>query len=276
VSGTGKTSLTLALGVSFAAADSRTLLIDCDLVGGGLTSRANAIVKRKIGRVLQREGLLTDEQLEEAMRLASGSRRRLGEILVELGHLKAEELDSALVAQQKGSVGLLDAINGEALSECVAATGIQGLSVLPLGGARAQHASKVTPAALRRVLAEARKHYDTILIDTGPAPGSLEASVVAAEVDGVILCVSRGEQRPLAEQCVAHLQSVGARVAGVVFNRAETTDVSGVYGKSSGRGSAPAVGGVPARGTAAESARFGPMAQAVTYGSGGDAGEKNT
>src|SRR5204863_9112175 len=39
--GDGKTSLTLALGLSFAASGSRTLLIDCDLVGAGLTSRLN-------------------------------------------------------------------------------------------------------------------------------------------------------------------------------------------------------------------------------------------
>jgi Mrp family chromosome partitioning ATPase len=263
VSGTGKTSLTLALGVSFAAADARTLLIDCDLIGGGLTSRANAIVKRKIGRILQREGLLTDKQLDEALKLASGSRRRLGEILVELGHLKEADLDSALVTQQKGSVGLLDAINGEDLDECIAETGIPGLSILPLGGATGQHASKVSPQALRRVLAEARKRYDTILIDTGPVPGSLEAAVVAAEVDGVILCVSRGEQRPLAEKCVQHLLTIGAKVAGVVFNRAKTQDMS-VYGTAV-RTSMPAAGGSSPAAATAESARLGPMARAVTY-----------
>src|SRR5207237_1562321 len=37
--GDGKTSLTLALGLSFAASGSRTLLIDCDLVGARLTAR---------------------------------------------------------------------------------------------------------------------------------------------------------------------------------------------------------------------------------------------
>src|SRR6202041_3456826 len=39
--GDGKTSLTLALGLSYAACGTRTLLIDCDLVGAGLTSRMN-------------------------------------------------------------------------------------------------------------------------------------------------------------------------------------------------------------------------------------------
>ena len=39
--GDGKTSLTLALGLSFAASGSRTLLIDGDLVGAGLSTRLN-------------------------------------------------------------------------------------------------------------------------------------------------------------------------------------------------------------------------------------------
>ncbi|HZZ42262.1 MAG TPA: hypothetical protein VFE58_04950 [Tepidisphaeraceae bacterium] len=268
VAGTGKTSLTLALGVSFAAADSKTLLIDCDLIGGGLTSRANAIVKRKIGRILQREGLLTDRQLDEALKLASGSRRRLGEILLELGYLKESDLDSALVTQQKGNVGLLDAINGENLDDCVSESGIPGLHILPLGSATSQHASKVTPQALRRLLAEARKRYDTILIDSGPVPGSLEASVAATEVDGVILCVSRGEQRPLADKAIKHLVSLGAKVAGVVFNRAKTTDMT-LYGTAVRTSMSPT--SVPQQG--ADSARFGPMAQAVTYSGSANAEE---
>src|SRR6202042_458866 len=40
-SGDGKTSLTLALGLSYAACGARTLLIDCDLIAAGLTHRLN-------------------------------------------------------------------------------------------------------------------------------------------------------------------------------------------------------------------------------------------
>src|SRR5206468_10388453 len=39
--GDGKTSLTLALGLSYAACGARTLLIDCDLTGAGLSHRLN-------------------------------------------------------------------------------------------------------------------------------------------------------------------------------------------------------------------------------------------
>jgi len=260
VSGTGKTSLTLALGVSFAAADSKTLLIDCDIIGGGLTARANAIVKRKIGKILQKEGVITAKQLDEALKLASGKRARLGEILMELGYVTENDVNSALVQQQKASVGLLDVIGGESLDECVAETGIPNLWVLPLGSAKAQHASKLSPLAMRRVVQECRKRFDTILIDTGPVPGSLEASVVAAQVDGVILCVSRGEQRPLAEKSVDHLLSIGAKVAGVVFNRARSEDMT-IYSTTL-RTSLPQDNG-KGGGEAAKSSRFGPMARAV-------------
>ena len=40
VAGRGKTTLTHALGVSFAHANARTLLIDCDMIGGGLSARS--------------------------------------------------------------------------------------------------------------------------------------------------------------------------------------------------------------------------------------------
>jgi len=44
------------------------------------------------------------------------------------------------------------------------------------------------------VLEQARKRFDVILVDTGPVPGSIESSVAASQVDGVVLCVSRGQQ----------------------------------------------------------------------------------
>jgi len=70
-----------------------------------------------------------------------------------------------------------------------------------------------------------------VLIDTGPVPGSLEASVVASQVDEVILTVARGEQRTLAEKSANHLSALGARIAGIVFNRARNEDVD-LYGSS--------------------------------------------
>jgi Mrp family chromosome partitioning ATPase len=221
----GKTSLALALGVSFASSGSKTLLVDCDVIGGGLTLRVDTIIRRKIGQVLQREELVTQQQVDEALQIAQESNRRLGETLIELGYLTQEDLNQALTLQEQTPVGLIDALEGEPLEECVAATGIRSMDILPVGGAETYDVCRVSPTAVRRLLEEARGQYDVVVIDTGPVPGSLEASHICAEADGVIMVVARGEQRKQAEKSVNHLYSIGARVLGLVFNRAEGTDV---------------------------------------------------
>ena len=224
-SGTGKTSLTLGLGVSFASSGAKTLMIDCDVMGGGLTQRVDAIVRRKIGRILQGQGLLTNQQLESALRLARNSQRRLGEVLVELGYLEADDVRRALVLQEQMPLGLLEALGGENVDDCIAETGIQGLHILPLGNAVPSDMSRVSPDAMRRLLQQVMERFDTILIDTGPVPGSVEASALASVVDAMIMVVSRGESRPLAERSIAYLRSIGAPIAGLVFNRAQTDDM---------------------------------------------------
>jgi hypothetical protein len=47
---------------------------------------------------------------------------------------------------------------------------------------------------------------------------------VAVAVDGVVLCVPRGQQRQMLDRALAHLHAIGAKLAGVVFNRAEAYD----------------------------------------------------
>lgn len=208
--GDGKTSLTLALGLSFAASGSRTLLIDCDLVGAGLTAR----------------------------------------------------LDMA------GPDGVLEAMANRELLPYCRTTDIADLSMLPVGHAQAHHAGMFSPQALRRLLNEAKKHFEIILIDSGPVLGSIEATPVCAAADGVILTVSRGQQRPLVEKAIQHLHSIGARFAGVVFNRAQARDfarsISGISLRSIARQhqTGGATNGNGHRRTE-EVKAFGPVARAV-------------
>jgi len=164
--GDGKTSLTLALGLSFAASGSRTLMIDGYLVGGGLTTRL------------------------------------------------------AITADH----GVLEAMASRDIMPFVHATDVTDLSLLPVGHAMGGYTGSIAPAAVRRLVVEARNHFDVIIIDTGPILGSIEASPMAVAADGVIVCVSRGQQRQLVERAIAHLQAIGAKLAGVVFNRAQARD----------------------------------------------------
>ncbi len=222
--GTGKTSLTLALGLSFAASDSRTLLIDCDLVGGGLTRRVAAVVRRRIGHLLQKHGLVTPQQIEEALHVAQERQIRLGEALIELGYIQAEALDRVLNLQEQSLLGVMDACNGEPFDHCIAETGVKNLCILPTGTAMARHAASLSPGAVSRLVAQARAKFDIVLIDTGPILGSLEASVVAGTVDGTVLIVSRGDHRAVCDKSVEYLQSIRANLLGIVFNRAEVHD----------------------------------------------------
>jgi Mrp family chromosome partitioning ATPase len=231
--GDGKTSLTMALALSYAASGKSTLLIDCDIVGAGLTRRVNAIIRRRIGQILIRENLLTAAELREALSAAQRTGRKLGEVLVDEGFVDGEQLEKALKTQGETSVGLLDVMRGEVLEDCVAETGTPRLWILPVGSALAEHGATISPEGFRSVLDQARKRFDVILVDTGPVPGAIESSVAASQVDGVVLTVSRGEQGPLVKRAAEHLRDIGGRALGVVFNRATPEDFSSSYSSMS-------------------------------------------
>ncbi len=68
------------------------------------------------------------------------------------------------------------------------------------------------------------------------------------------LTVSRGQQRPLVERTIQHLNHIKANLAGIVFNRAQTAD----FDRS--------ISGLSLRSTAAghgHNSRLGPVARAV-------------
>jgi Mrp family chromosome partitioning ATPase len=137
--------------------------------------------------------------------------------------------------------------------------------------AQLHHAGIFSPQSVRRLVNEAKKHFEIILIDTGPILGSIEATPVAAASDGVILTVARGQQRPLVEKALAHLNSIGARVAGVVFNRAQSRDfeqsISGISMRSASRSTNG--NGASRAGQQKDSGQFGPVARAVATSTGG-------
>jgi hypothetical protein len=233
------------------------------------------MMRRKIGHLLLREGLVSAEQLERALLQARGDGRRLGEVCVELGFVRPRDLQRVLESQEGEHLGVLEALAGESLEDCVAETGFPGLSILPLGAASARHCASISPAALRRLLKLARARYDTVLIDTGPVPGSLEASVAVPQADGVILVVSKGEHRPTVARTVEYLRTIAANPVGVVFNRASLKEVaynastlhrsSAAFGGSSGPAGASSSGmGLKMNvEQSRRSGRLGPMAQAV-------------
>ncbi len=268
--GTGKTSLTFALGLSFAHCGMRTLLIDGDIVGAGLTTRSEARIHPKLGQILLHQGAISAAQLDEALALAASTGRKLGETLVAMGLLRREQIDEGLSGQRHTLLGLLDVLAGQAvLDQCVKNIGLPDLDILPVGAAQAHQAATLSPRSLQNLIEQAKGQYDVILFDTGPILGSLEASLISAHVDGVVLTVSRGEQRPMAERAADHLWSIGANLSGLVFNRADGQDVTrSSYGSMQSRrmgdslASAALATGAPPSGA---TRLLGPIATAVAY-----------
>jgi polysaccharide biosynthesis transport protein len=154
-------------------------------------------------------------------------------VLVDLGYVSVADITKALGPESQKCMGLGAALAGGELSECMMPAGIENLHVMPLGSAEARHAGTVSPTALRRLVEAARQQFDVVLIDTGPFLGSLEAAAVASVSDGVVLVVSRGEQRLLAERCIRQLNAIGAALCGMVFNRARPQDVTAASYSSS-------------------------------------------
>jgi hypothetical protein len=246
--------------------------VDADFVSGGLTNRLQAVVRRDLATVLQRTGLVSETQIHHAMRVAAqntgpggSGHRSLGEVCVDLGYLTTAELDAALARQASDTVGILNALTGEPLQACVATTGIRNLSVLPLGSATSAHSAKICSQALRQVLEAARQQYDTIIIDTRSILGSLEASIVASAVDGMVLTVARGEQRSHFRDALHRLKSLCCPVAGVVFNQALPEDLPSIARLNRHRsdGGSSSDGGDPSMEPAGRLATLGPLPRAT-------------
>ena len=234
--GAGKTSLCLALGVSYAAAGYKTLLIDFDLVGSGLSRRTGLTAHRRLGEILLERELLNRAALDAALKSQEdkSTNLRLGEICLQKGMFGTTELDSALNEQQARKLGVLDAIDGTSLDSCTVSTTTANLRLLTVGDAQGAHSGQLSPEAFADLIDAAKALYEVVIVDTGPLPGSLEASVSLPAVDGTIVVVARGQHRGRTAACCAKLLSLGASMVGVVFNRADEVD-AGLHSQYSQR-----------------------------------------
>jgi Mrp family chromosome partitioning ATPase len=166
--GDGKTSMIIALGMSFAESGSRTLLVDLDLIGRGLS--------------------------------------------LHFGYPAAPSLADA-------------ASRGDDLEELIHSTSFERLSILPAGLGDDLRISRLSPEVIRKLTESLREHYDTILIDSGPILGSIEAGLLAPAVDGVMMIVGRNQLRPLVRRAVDQIHAVGGQVVATIFNRASIQEL---------------------------------------------------
>lgn len=224
-SGAGKTSFALSLGISFATAGTRTLIIDGDVVGTGLTRRTRASGRRKLGHVLRTYEVITEEESKHALQVARQTGRPIGHALIELGYISETDLEDGLAMQKDVGLGLADALNGEHVENCLADIGIPGLTILPASRRTVANSHSMSPVAFRKLLDELRPMFDIILVDSGPVPGLSDAMIMCMCADGVIMMASRGDSESDVQRALKHLNELSVPVVGLVFNRADAMDL---------------------------------------------------
>lgn len=281
--GTGKTTVCLALGLSFAQSGARTLLVDADLHGRGLTWRiaqglithCTSLIAGDVASRVLPGAVSTDEAclrllghiapidparpdadaaalvalLESMLEKFGPEAARRSGLLAEL--FAADELLSRGDARTALTAALERATqNGQGtdlpetcmpppehlevdpltpladmgpLEQYLFPTGVEALRFLPLRGLEAGANLSVT--SISSLLRRLRGEFDVVLVDTGPVMGAVETPLFATHVDGVTLVVSPEDHRPDAEAALVRLRQLGARVDGVVFNRASSREV---------------------------------------------------
>ena len=106
------------------------------------------------------------------------------------------------------------------LDRAVIHTDIPNLDVLPSGSPFPQSGRAAGGGPhMTELMAELRKRYDRILIDSPPITAVTDASVLSNMVDGVVLVIRAGETpREMVRNGLTQLQTVGAHILGAVLN----------------------------------------------------------
>ncbi len=149
-----------------------------------------------------------------ALTLAQGGSRTL---LID-GDLRRPQLHRAFaLVQEPGLTDVL--INKASVREAVRPDVAPNLDVLPAGATPPNPSELLGSDVMHRVLAELRRDYTYILMDTPPSLPVTDAIVLATAADATILVMRSGEtEEASAQRAVDQLRRVRARIAGAVLN----------------------------------------------------------
>lgn len=149
-----------------------------------------------------------------ALALAQGGSR----VLLLDGDLRRPQQHTAFRLAQEP--GLTDVLVGRATArEAVRPDVIPRLDVLPSGAAPPNPSELLGSDPMRRLVAELRREYDYVIMDTPPILAVTDATVVATIADATILVMRSGEtEEGAAQRAAEQLRRVRARIAGAVLN----------------------------------------------------------
>ncbi len=126
-------------------------------------------------------------------------------------------------------VGLSEVLGGEvSLQQAIVRLDPAGLNLLPGGRAREDVAEMLSGPTFARVITEARRMFDYIIIDAPPMGIFTDANVLISRADAALLVVRAGKTR------YSHIDKLleqlpRERVLGVILNRGDQPDDTSSY-----------------------------------------------
>ncbi|GIW96910.1 MAG: capsular polysaccharide biosynthesis protein [Pirellulaceae bacterium] len=120
----------------------------------------------------------------------------------------------------EGSVGMAQVVAGKVeIEDATFTSNVANLAIMPGGKRPSNPAELLSSTRFRDLLDMLREKYDIIIVDTPPLLAVSDPGAVAAVVDGVVMTMRlRRNVKPLATRAVRLLESVDARLLGVVVN----------------------------------------------------------
>jgi len=119
-----------------------------------------------------------------------------------------------------GRVGLTNVLSGDMpAEELIQPTSVPNLHFLPSGKLSRSMVGLLDSHRIRELVKNLKARYDYVFFDSPPLMGVSDASILASEVDGVLLVVQyRKYPRVVSSRAKRILEGVGANVLGVVLN----------------------------------------------------------
>ena len=133
---------------------------------------------------------------------------------------------SAILLGEQFDVGLADVLTGKAdVEEAVHSTSVPGLSMVPCGSETECAAEWFTMEEFRQFIRQVSEGFDFVFIDSPAVLDFSDSMAIADAADFVIMTFGLSPKtRSKSQEALAHLQSHGSTVLGVVVNE---------FGKSS-------------------------------------------
>ena len=120
----------------------------------------------------------------------------------------------------KNNAGLSNYLAGDGDLASLIQVAIPNLYVLPVGPLPPNPAELLGSAKMKNLVEVLSTNFDYLVIDSPPVSSFADSLILSALVEGVIIVVKGGTTaREMAQRTKAHLQSVGAKILGVVINQ---------------------------------------------------------